>query len=96
MRFVTATLRGSARPLVEVYDSALLDLDGVVYVGPDPVPGVSAALSEARARGIKLAFVTNNASRTPEAVARRLVDLGVEARADEVITSAQAAARYLA
>lgn len=75
---------------------ALLDLDGVVYVGPDAVPGVPKVLTEARRRGMRLAFVTNNASRTPAAVADHLQELGIAARADEVITSAQAAARYLA
>ena len=45
---------------------ALLDLDGVVYVGPDAVPGVPEALSAARDAGMRLGFVTNNAARTPE------------------------------
>src|SRR5579884_1051749 len=92
---VAASLRGSARPLAESHDVALLDLDGVVYVGPEAVPHVPEVLSRARSAGMRLAFVTNNASRTPTAVARHLVELGVEARADEVVTSAQAAARYL-
>src|SRR5579875_916966 len=45
---------------------------------------------------MRLAFVTNNASRTPSAVAEHLSDLGVTAAADEVITSSQAAAHFLA
>jgi glycerol-1-phosphatase len=96
MQCVGATLRGSARPLAEIHDVALLDLDGVVYVGPDAVPGVPAALGEARRLGMRLAFVTNNASRSPAAVAHHLRELGVAARPDEVVTSAQAAARFLA
>jgi HAD superfamily hydrolase (TIGR01450 family) len=90
------TLRGSARPLTELYDVALLDLDGVVYVGPDAVPGAPEALASAREHGMRLAFVTNNAARPPHVVADHLTELGIVARADEVITSAQAAARYLA
>lgn len=74
----------------------MLDLDGVVYVGPDAVPQAPAALSRARQQGMRLAFVTNNAARTPTAIADHLVELGVAARPEEVITSAQAAARYLA
>ncbi|TIC79166.1 HAD-IIA family hydrolase [Nocardioides sp. GY 10113] len=71
----------------------MLDLDGVVYIGDHAVPGAAAALSTARESGMRLAFITNNASRTPEAVAAHLTDLGVEAGAADVVTSAQAAAR---
>jgi glycerol-1-phosphatase len=87
---------GSTRAPVEVHDVALLDLDGVVYVGPDAVPGVPQALAEARRRGMRLGFVTNNAARPPEEVARHLSDLGVPATPDEVITSSQAAASVVA
>ena len=81
--------------LARRYDVALLDLDGVVYRGADPVPGAPQALAAARAAGMRLAFVTNNASRPPEAVADHLVELGVDARPDEVVTSAQAASAML-
>src|SRR4051794_38014714 len=77
------------------YDVALLDLDGVVYRGADPVPGAPEALAAARATGMRLSFVTNNASRPPEAVADHLEQLGVSAAPDEVVTSAQAAATML-
>jgi glycerol-1-phosphatase len=86
----------STVPLVQAYDTALLDLDGVVYLGPRAIPGVFEALAAAREAGMALAFVTNNASRTPETVAAHLNSLGVTARPDEVITSALAVARLLA
>ena len=89
-------LRGSSEPLASRYDVALLDLDGVVYLGGTPIPGAAEALAKAAASGMRLAFVTNNASRTPSAIAAQLTGLGVPARAEEVITSAQAAARLLA
>lgn len=89
-------MRASERPLCEVYDVALLDLDGVVYVGHHPVPHAAEALAKARAAGQRAAFVTNNASRTPTAVAALLTQVGVPAPADDVVTSAQAAARLLA
>lgn len=92
----SARLLGSAEPLAARYDVALLDLDGVVYVGRDEVLGASAALAAARDQGMRLAFVTNNASRPPGAVAEHLTSLGIPADANEVITSAQAAAHYLA
>ena len=82
--------------LTELYDVALLDLDGVVYIGAHPVPRAPEALQQARAAGMRLAFATNNASRSPERVAAHLTEIGVEAQADEVVTSAQAAARLLA
>ena len=83
-------------PLIRRYDVALLDLDGVVYLGRTVVPAAAQSLAEARAAGMRLAFVTNNAARPPEAVAALLTDLGVAAQPSEVVTSAQAAAHYLA
>jgi HAD superfamily hydrolase (TIGR01450 family) len=90
------SLRESVRPLSEAYDAALLDLDGTVYIGRRAVPGAAHALGKARAGGMRLAFVTNNASRTPNAVAALLTAIGVPAAGDDVVTSAQAAARLLA
>lgn len=87
---------GSTLPLSEVYDAALLDLDGVVYVGPHAVPHVPEVLAKARAGGMKLAFVTNNASRPAATVAAHLTELGIPADPGEVATSAQAAARMAA
>lgn len=89
-------MKGSDRPLSEAYDVALLDLDGVVYVGRRPVPAAADSLAKARAAGQRLAFVTNNASRTPSAVAALLTEVGVPAEPADVVTSAQAAARLLA
>ncbi|MCO6007961.1 HAD-IIA family hydrolase [Actinoallomurus purpureus] len=89
-------MRGSDRPLAEIYDVAVLDLDGVIYIGHDPVPGASDALAKVRAGGMRLAFATNNASRTPSATAALITEVGVPAAAEDVVTSAQAAARLLA
>ena len=88
--------RGSGGPLSAAYDVALLDLDGVVYVGPDAVPGVPEALTGVRRAGMRLGFVTNNAARTPEEVAAHLTELGVPAEVTDVITSSQAAATVVA
>jgi glycerol 3-phosphatase-2 len=96
MTGTAALATGSVRPLSEVYDVALLDLDGVVYVGPDAVPGVPGALAIARRAGMRLGFVTNNAARTPEEVAAHLTELEVPAAAADVITSSQAAATVVA
>ncbi|MGH3471680.1 MAG: HAD-IIA family hydrolase [Nocardioidaceae bacterium] len=78
------------------YDCVMLDLDGVVYVGAQAVEGVPSVLERVRKRGVTLAFVTNNASRSPEAVAGHLAELGIPAAGADVITSAQAAATEIA
>jgi HAD superfamily hydrolase (TIGR01450 family) len=88
-------LEASPRPLAECFDVALLDLDGVVYVGPSAVPGAQEHLRRAAAAGMRLAYVTNNASRTPDVVAAHLRELGMPAHDADVVTSAQAAARVL-
>lgn len=82
--------------LIDEYDTLLLDLDGVVYLGPQAVPGAPEALRRARDGGVRLAYVTNNASRTPAAIAHHLASLGVPATPADVVTSAQAAARLVA
>jgi glycerol 3-phosphatase-2 len=89
-------VQASDKPLWDHYDVAMLDLDGVVYVGPDAVPGAADHLAAAGDAGLHLAFVTNNASRTPDSVAGHLRELGVDAADEDVVTSAQAAARMLA
>ncbi|WP_256107057.1 HAD-IIA family hydrolase [Streptomyces sp. ODS05-4] len=88
--------RGSATALSEAYDTALLDLDGVVYAGGEAIAHAVDALAAARDGGMHLAYVTNNALRTPDAVAGHLTELGVPAAAEDVITSAQAVARLVA
>lgn len=85
----------SARPLRQRYTTLLVDLDGVVYLGRNPVPRAVQALDDARGDGCGVFFVTNNAARLPAAVAKRLTDLGVQADPDEVITSSQASAQML-
>jgi glycerol 3-phosphatase-2 len=87
------SFRTAESSLAELYDTALLDLDGVVYRGADAVPHAADALAEAEVRGMRRAYVTNNAARTPEAVAEHLTELGITAAPNQVVTSAQAAAR---
>jgi HAD superfamily hydrolase (TIGR01450 family) len=88
-------LASSDGPLVETMDLAMLDLDGVVYVGRQAVMGAPEHLARARAAGMRLAFVTNNAARSPAEVALHLRELGVSADEGDVVTSAQAAAGVL-
>jgi HAD superfamily hydrolase (TIGR01450 family) len=83
-------------PLWDRYDVAMVDLDGVVYIGRQAVPGAPEHLEKAAAAGMRVAYITNNAARPPAAVAEHLTDLGIAVRPDDVVTSAQAAARLLA
>lgn len=79
--------------LTDRHDALLLDLDGTLYRGPDPVEGAVDVLRDCSS---SLWYVTNNASRTPAAVAEHLRDLGFHAPDETVVTSSQAAARLLA
>jgi glycerol-1-phosphatase len=91
----TRLVSANRKALREAYDVALLDLDGVVYIGGTAIPGAPEALQRAKQLGMRLAYVTNNASRTPAAVAALLTGMQVPARPEDVVTSAQAAARLL-
>jgi len=88
--------RGSTEPLDTAYDVALLDLDGTVYLGGAAIPGAAETLRKAASAGMRLAYVTNNAFRTPAAIAELLTSFGIPAAPQDVVTSAQAAARMLA
>ncbi|MEU3734921.1 HAD hydrolase-like protein [Streptomyces sp. NPDC033538] len=95
-RSVRTRPEGSGRGLSEAYDTALLDLDGVVYAGGKAIAHAVDSLTTAHAGGMRLAYVTNNALRTPDAVAEHLTELGIPTGAADVITSAQAVARLIA
>jgi HAD superfamily hydrolase (TIGR01450 family) len=73
----------------------MFDLDGVVYVDGHAVEHAAESIAAARDSGGHVAFITNNPSRSPERVATNLRELGVQADAHDVVTSAQAAARLL-
>ncbi|MEV1025085.1 HAD-IIA family hydrolase [Streptomyces sp. NPDC050264] len=85
-----------AAALTQTYDCAFLDLDGVLYLGSQPVDGAADALEQAEAEGMRLAFVTNNALRTPQQVSERLRGHGVDAPPQDIISSAQAVAAVIA
>ncbi|HEY1509107.1 MAG TPA: HAD-IIA family hydrolase [Solirubrobacteraceae bacterium] len=80
--------------LLAQYDNVLLDLDGCVWIGDVCTPGAAEAISQLRGAGKKLAFVTNDARRSPEEYVRKLWSLGVQASLEEVV-SAGAAIQYV-
>lgn len=75
-------------------DVIFADLDGVVYAGEESIRYAVEALNEASANH-RVAYITNNASRTTEQVAAHLRDLGLTAVADDVVSSPQAAVKIL-
>jgi HAD superfamily hydrolase (TIGR01450 family) len=85
--------RRESTPLDDV-DVILADLDGVVYAGAGALPFAVDSLNHAR-DGRRLAYITNNASRTDASVAAHLTDLGLATSPDDVVTSPQAAMRLL-
>lgn len=79
--------------LVQQHDCLLLDLDGTAFRGHEPTPGAVETLDGIESRVL---YVTNNASRDAGQVAAHLRELGFTAQPDDVVTSAQSAARLLA
>ena len=86
----------STGTLAADHDAVLVDLDGVVHLGDQPIAGAADALNAARGDGLAVAYVTNNASRTPADVAASLTAYGLEVAAGDVVTSSVVAARLLA
>ena len=78
--------------LAQEHDCLLLDLDGTVFRGHEATPGAVETLAAVRSRVL---FVTNNASRGPAEVAQHLCAMGFTAKPDDIVTSAQSAARLL-
>jgi HAD superfamily hydrolase (TIGR01457 family) len=81
--------------LADRHDAVLLDLDGVLHRGSEPISGAPETVAKLHRLGVPLAFVTNNSARTPGRIAERLWAMGIEARPHEVVTSAQATAVLL-
>jgi glycerol 3-phosphatase-2 len=79
--------------LVQEHDCLLLDLDGTVFRGHEPTPGAVDTVAAVTSRTL---YVTNNASRSSDEVAQHLRAMGFAAAPDDVVTSAQSAARLLA
>jgi glycerol-1-phosphatase len=82
--------------LADDFDGLLIDLDGVVWIGREPVPGAVETLTALLAAGKRVAFVTNNPSKPPAAYAERLRELGVDVGAEQIVTAGMVAARLAA
>ena len=74
----------------------ILDMDGVLWRGDEPMPGLIPFFRLLRQRGIAFVLATNNSSQTVGQYVKKLAGLGVEASENQIITSAVAAADYVA
>jgi len=75
------------------YDGLIIDLDGVVWRGGEPITGAAEAIAAVRGSGTRVLFVTNEPRRSRNALAERLAEIGIPATAADVMTSAAVAAR---
>jgi HAD superfamily hydrolase (TIGR01450 family) len=82
--------------LADQFDGLLIDLDGVVWIGRDPVPGSAEALAALLEAGKKIVFVTNNPGRHPAAYAERLRGMGVAVGKERIVTAGMVTARLAA
>ncbi len=85
----------SPAAVVDGYDAVLLDLDGTLFRGDEPITAAAPTIAALRARGTRMAFITNNSSAPPENVARKLAAMGIEASSGEIVTSAEVTADLL-
>jgi 4-nitrophenyl phosphatase len=81
--------------LAQAYARFALDLDGVVWRGDRAIPGAPETIRSLRDSGKRLCFVTNNSSETHESYARKLAAMGAGGSVDEIVSSADAAARVI-
>lgn len=78
--------------LADDFDGFLIDLDGVVWIGREPVPGAPETLAALLAAGKRIVFVTNNPAKFPIEYAERLRGMGVEVEESQIVTAGMVAA----
>ncbi|RRR81744.1 HAD-IIA family hydrolase [Streptomyces sp. RP5T] len=76
--------------------AVLIDIDGVLTVSWEPLPGAVAALREVREAGFQVALVTNTTSRTRASIASVLTGAGFDVSAQDILTAPTVTAAYLA
>lgn len=89
-------LKSTDKPIAETYRLALLDLDGVVYRGKNPVEYAAESIRQAEAAGMSIEYTTNNSSRFQRVVADQLRGFDLNVEPHQVITSSVVAARMVA
>jgi HAD superfamily hydrolase (TIGR01450 family) len=96
---VLATILGGKRRPAggppTAYDGLVVDLDGVVWLGGEPIEGAAEAIEHLRASGVRIVFLTNDPQSSRAEYAARLGRIGIPASEDDVVTSSAATARFL-
>lgn len=92
---VLATMLRDRRDGQPRYDGLIVDLDGVVWLGGDPIDGVAETLERLRDDGVRVLFLTNDPQHSRATQAQRLRKIGIPATADDVLTASAATATYL-
>lgn len=88
-------LNENERQIFQKIRGLILDMDGVLHIGPRPIEGLQTFIDFTRSRSLKVIYVTNNSTMTPEELCERLSGFGIQASVTQIITSATATARYL-
>jgi len=81
--------------IADKYDCFLLDLDGTLYRGDEPIDGAAEAVSSLQEMGKRVVFMTNNSGRTPDDIVAKLATVGITGSPWNVVTSALATAHLL-
>lgn len=74
----------------------LIDMDGVIYKGSEPIPGAIEFINGLKKKEIPFLFLTNNSQRTSRDVCYKLNKMGFQVNDEDIFTCAMATARYLA
>lgn len=82
------------KPNLNDYQAFLLDVDGVIVCGKQPLPGAVASVGLLQQRG-KVLFFSNNASLSPDAYAHKLRALGIDVSPEQILNSGSLVTRYL-
>jgi 4-nitrophenyl phosphatase len=88
--------KGHSTSSLQFITHLIVDMDGVLWHGDEPMPGLKAFFDFLRQQRIDFILATNNSSRTPEQYVAKLARFGVEVATERVLTSALVAAAYLA
>lgn len=81
--------------LIDRYEAFIIDLDGVLYLRNDPIPGSAEAVKELAAAGKRFVLLTNNSGPTTQQYVQKLDRFGIKVLPEQIISSAQAIRRYL-
>jgi HAD superfamily hydrolase (TIGR01450 family) len=78
-----------------LYEAYIFDLDGTIYLGRDLLPGARRLIEELRARGRPVRFLSNNPTRDREMHVAKLVELGIPAQVEDIVSTVVTMTRWL-